>query len=449
MNTDLIIIGSGPGGYHTAGYAAKNGLRVVIVEEAEVGGTCLNRGCIPTKTFCHEADCVEAAAEFTGARPEIDFQRITRKKQSVVEQLRGGVETLMTAPGITLVRGCGVLKDAKTVTVDGEDYTAENIIIATGSHSKMPPVEGIDSDGVMTSTELLDVQAVPKRLCIIGAGVIGMEFASAFRSFGSEVTVVEFLKECLPVMDSDIAKRLRKAMEKCGVEFYMQSGVKRIERNGQTLCVTFERKGKEATVEANAVLVATGRAANTEGLGLEAAGVEYDRKGITVDENMQTNVPGIYAIGDVNGRMMLAHAASMQGVRAVNTILGKDDEIDFDIMPSAVFTNPEAASVGVSEDYCKANGIDVVVRKGFYRSNGKALASNAAEGMVKLMADPCGKIIGCHAYGAHAADLIQEVCAIMNYRGTVADLHDIIHTHPTLEEVLQATAEQENDSTNT
>jgi len=437
----LIIIGSGPGGYHTAGYAARNGLGVAVIEEAHAGGTCLNCGCIPTKALCHEADCIEAAAECTGQRPAVDFTRIAERKRSVVEQLRGGVEALMAAPGITFVKGRARFKDAKTVTVGDDEYTADNIIIATGSRAKMPPVEGIGCEGVMTSTELLDISYIPKRLCIIGAGVIGMEFASVFRSFGSEVTVAEFLKECLPVMDSDIAKRLRKAMEKRGVEFYMQSGVKRIERGGQTLAVTFERKGKETTVEADAVLVATGRAANTEGLGLEAAGVEYDRKGIAVDGNMRTNVPGIYAIGDVNGRMMLAHAASAQGLRAVNTILGREDKIRFDIMPSAVFTNPEAASVGVSEDYCKANGIEVAVHKSFYRSNGKALASNAAEGMVKLMADPSGMIIGCHAYGAHAADLIQEVCAIMNCRGTVADLRDIIHTHPTLEEVLQAAAE--------
>lgn len=438
--TDIIIIGSGPGGYHTAGYAAKNGLSVTIIEEAHAGGTCLNCGCIPTKTFCHEADCVETVAEFTGERPAVDFQRVVERKQAVVAQLRAAVEGLMAAPGINFVRGRARLKDAKTVVVDGEEYSAENILIATGSHAKLPPVEGMTLPGVLTSTELLDIDHVPQRLCIIGAGVVGMEFASAFRSFGSEVTVVEFMKECLPVLDGDIAKRLRKAIEKRGVEFYMQSGVKRIERSGSALAVTFERKGKEQTVVADTVLVATGRAANTADLGLEAAGVEFDRVGIHVNDQMQTNVPGIYAIGDVNGRIMLAHAAYAQGVRAVNTILGKDDEICFNIMPSAVFTNPEAASVGLSEDYCKANGIEAVVRKSMYRSNGKALASNAAEGMVKLLADPCGRIIGCHAYGSHAADIIQEVTAVMNYRGSVSDLQNIIHTHPTLSEVLHAAA---------
>lgn len=441
MKTDLIIIGSGPGGYHTASYAAKNGLSTVIIEMSHAGGTCLNCGCIPTKALCHDADVIEAVASYTGERPKVDFQKIIERKRQVVEQLRSGVETLMVAPNMTFVRGEAVLKDSKTVVVGDDEYTADNIIIATGSHAKMPPIDGIDADGVVTSTELLDIEAVPQRLCIIGAGVIGMEFASVFRSFGSEVTVIEFLKECLPVLDSDIAKRLRNAMEKRGVSFSMQSAVKTISRGDSGLTVEYEKKGKLMQTEADLVLVATGRAANTLGLNLDEIGMAYDRKGITVDDNMQTSIPHIYAIGDVNGRMMLAHAASAQGLRAVNNILGKEDEIRFDIMPSAVFTNPEAASVGLSEDQCKAQNVDYVVNKSFYRTNGKALASEATEGMIKLIADPCGMIIGCHAYGAHSADIIQEVTAIMNYRGQVSDLRDIIHTHPTLSEVLQAAAE--------
>lgn len=440
MKTDLIIIGSGPGGYHTAVYAAKNGLNVTVIEKAHAGGTCLNCGCIPTKAFCHDADKIETVTEYLGQHPEVDFSRIAARKNSVIEQLRDSVEALMGMPGITFVRGRARLKNAKTIEVNGEEYTADNIIIATGSHAKLLPIEGIDCEGVMTSTELLDVAAVPARLCIIGAGVIGMEFASVFRSFGSEVTVVEFLKECLPVLDSDIAKRVRKSIEKRGVEFFMQAGVKKIERSGQTLTVTFERKGKETTVDADAVLVATGREANISDLGLDSAGVKFDRNGIHVDDNMQTNVKGIYAVGDVNGRIMLAHAAYAQGIRAVNNMLGKNDELRFDIMPSAVFTNPEAACIGLSEDYCKANGLNFVVHKSFYRSNGKALASDAADGMVKLLADENGLITGCHAYGAHSSDIIQEVTAIMNYHGSVNDLHNIIHTHPTLSEVLQAAA---------
>lgn len=441
MKSDIIIIGSGPGGYHTASHAAKNGLSTVIIEEAHAGGTCLNCGCIPTKALCHEADIIENVTSYTGTRPDVCLGKIMERKQNVINQLRNGVETLMSAPGITFVKGKAKLKDSHTVAVGNDEYTADNIIIATGSRAKMPPVEGTGNEGVVTSTELLGITEVPKRLCIIGAGVIGMEFASVFRSLGSEVTVIEFMKECLPVVDSDIAKRLRKVLEKRGICFSMQSAVKAIGKTDSGLAVAYEKKGKPMDTEADIVLIATGREANTSGIGLEDVGIKTDRKGIVTDENMQTNIEGIYAIGDVNGRMMLAHAATAQGLRAVNHIMKKEDKIRFDIMPSAIFTNPEAASVGMTEDICKERGIQYTVKKSFYRANGKALATNADEGLLKLIADADSRIIGCHAYGAHAADLIQEATVVMNYNGTLQDIHDIIHTHPTLEEILQAAAE--------
>lgn len=442
--TDVIIIGSGPGGYRAAEYAAKNGLQVCIIEAGEVGGTCLNCGCIPTKCFCHDAEVMEMMAHaeesgisIQGPLPPVNFNKILERKQQIVNQLRDGIKTLMSSPGITLIQGSAHFKDAHTVTVNGEDISAKNIIIATGSHAKMPPIEGIDTEGVISSTELLDIDHVPQRLCIIGAGVIGMEFASAFRSFGSKVTVVEFLKECLPTLDSDIAKRLRKTMERREIEIHLQSGVKKIEKSDNGLTVSFEKKGKLLSVEADTVLVATGRAANTDNLGLDVAGVNYDRKGITVDDNMQTNVAGVYAIGDVNGRQMLAHAATFQGFHAINQILGKSDNIRFDVMPSAIFTNPEAASVGMSEDACKQQGIDFKCLKGYYRANGKALAINASEGLVKVICNSEGLIIGCHIYGAHASDLVQEISSLMNCNTTIAEFKDIIHIHPTLSEILQ------------
>ena len=442
--TDVIIIGSGPGGYRAAEYAAKNGLQVCIIEAGEVGGTCLNCGCIPTKCFCHDAEVMEMMAHaeesgisIQGPLPPVNFNKILERKQQIVNQLRDGIKTLMSSPGITLIQGSAHFKDAHTVTVNGEDIRAKNIIIATGSHAKMPPIEGIDTEGVISSTELLDIDHVPQRLCIIGAGVIGMEFASAFRSFGSKVTVVEFLKECLPTLDSDIAKRLRKTMERREIEIHLQSGVKKIEKSDNGLTVSFEKKGKLLSVEADTVLVATGRAANTDNLGLDVAGVNYDRKGITVDDNMQTNVAGVYAIGDVNGRQMLAHAATFQGFHAINQILGKSDNIRFDVMPSAIFTNPEAASVGMSEDACKQQGIDFKCLKGYYRANGKALAINASEGLVKVICNSEGLIIGCHIYGAHASDLVQEISSLMNRNTTIAEFKYIIHIHPTLSEILQ------------
>ena len=302
----------------------------------------------------------------------------------------------------------------------------------------MPPIEGLvyqqgGESNVVTSTELLNIDHVPEKLCIVGAGVIGMEFASAFASFGSKVTVVEFMKECLPTLDSDIAKRLRKCMEKKGIEFYLQAGVKCIHQGK----VTFERKGKEQTVEADTILIATGRAANMDSLNLDAMGIAYDKKGILVDDNMETSINGIYAIGDTNARQMLAHAATFQGFRAVNHILGKSDNIRFDIMPAAVFTHPEAASVGKTEDACKAEELNYTVRKGYYRANGRALSMEEPEGMAKLIVDEQNKIIGCHIYGAHAAELVQEISALMNMDITVDRLKDIIHTHPTLGEILQ------------
>lgn len=436
IQTDLIIIGSGPGGYQAARYAAQQGLKVVIVENSHAGGTCLNCGCIPTKTFAHEAELLRNPLLTDEDRLRWNFKTLLERKQTIVEQLRKGVETILQHPNITFVKGFGRLSGIHSVTVGDEEFTAKNIILATGSHAKLPPVDGINDPSVMTSTELLSCSSIPKQLCIIGAGVIGMEFASAFNAFGCKVTVVEYMKECLPTIDGDIAKRLRKSLEKQGVTFIMQAGVSSIQ-NGT---VTYEKKGKQATVVADSVLVATGRAANTDNMGLEGVGVEFNRQGIVVDDNMQTNIPGIYAIGDVNGKMMLAHAATFQGYRAINHILGKEDLINFDIMPAAIFTYPEAASVGISEENAKQAGLDYSCGKGFYRANGKALSMGETEGLLKLIADKDGKIIGCHVFGVHAADLVQEVTSLMNKNATVEDLKNIIHIHPTVGEILLSAA---------
>lgn len=425
--TDLIIIGSGPGGYRAAAYAAKNGIQVIVFEDIDTGGTCLNRGCIPTKCLAHDA--------YTD---HPDFLQVMQRKSDVTLQLRQGVESLLTQPGIQLIHAKATLRDYHTVVAGGEEYQSKHIILATGSTSKLPPIEGLvyqkyGESNVMTSDELLNIDHVPSRLCIIGAGVIGMEFASIFASFGSKVTVVEFMKECLPTIDSDIAKRLRKCMEKRGTEFYLQAAVRKIE-SGK---VIFEKKGKENIVEADEILIATGRAANIEGLNLDEVGVAHDKRGILVNDNMETSVKGIYAIGDVNAMQMLAHAAVFQGRRAINNILGISDQIRFDIMPAAVFTYPEAGCVGKTEDTCKEENLKYSIVKGYYRSNGRALSLNETEGMVKLIVDTNDKIIGCHIYGAEAADLVQEISSLMNLDITLSRFKDIIHTHPTLGEILQ------------
>lgn len=414
MNTDLIIIGAGPGGYRAAEYAAKQGLQVVIIEQDEVGGTCLNRGCIPTKTYVH-------AASFDEARERMG---------QVVPLLRSGVEGILAHPNITLMRGTASFLDSQTVNVCSDTVRAKNIIIATGSSAKLLPLPDINDPRLVTSTELLQCPTLPKRLAIIGAGVIGMEFASVFHRFGSEVTVIEYLKECLPMVDSDIAKRLRKLLEKRGIKFQMKTAVQSL-----------------ADIDADTILMATGRKANTEGLNLSAAGITPAPNGtIPTDNNFScvgcdSVAATLYAIGDVNGKQMLAHAAEMQAIRAVNHILGKTDGIRFDIMPAAIFTEPEAACVGPSEDQLKADAVDYICKKSFWRANGKAQAMNETEGMLKLFADQQERIIGCHAYGAHAADIVQEVSVLMCKDTTLSELRDMIHIHPTLSEILKAAVE--------
>ena len=411
--TDLIIIGAGPGGYRAAEYAAKQGMKVTIFENNEVGGTCLNVGCIPTKTYVHSATFAESR----------------ERMATVIPQLRAGVEGILSHPNITLVREKAVFGKTPLLL---EGVGKVPIIIATGSETKWLPIKGIDDPRVVDSTGLLNLEVLPKRLAIIGAGVIGMEFASVFHRFGSEVTVIEYLKECLPALDSDIAKRLRKYLEKQGITFKMKTAVENM-----------------ADIDADVILMATGRRPRTEGLNLEALGVTLTPQGaIPVDDNYQLSIVnsqlnGVYAIGDVNGRQMLAHAAEMQAVRAVNHILGKQDNIRFDIMPAAIFTTPEAACVGPTEDQLKEQGIDYECRKSFWRANGKALAMAETEGMLKLFVTPPsegqggGSILGCHAYGTHAADIVQEVSVLMCRDTTVAQLRDMVHIHPTLSEILK------------
>ena len=409
--SDLIIIGAGPGGYRAAEYAAKQGLKVVIFEGAEVGGTCLNVGCIPTKTYVHSATFAEAR----------------ERMAAVVPQLRAGVESILSHPNITLVREKAIFIDSNTVEASpsGEVWSGGNIIIATGSETKWLPIKGIDDPRVVDSTGLLNLDTLPKRLAIIGAGVIGMEFASVFNCFGSEVTVIEYLKECLPVLDGDIAKRLRKTLEKRGITFKMKTAVENI-----------------ADIDADVILMATGRKPRILA-DFANVGFEYDeRQGIKVDENFETTVKGIYAIGDVNGRQMLAHAAEMQAVHAVNHLLGKADAIRFDNMPAAIFTTPEAACVGPTEDLLKEQGVAYECRKAFHRANGKALTMNETEGMLKLFSEPdAGRILGCHAFGAHSADMVQEVSVLMCRDTTIAQLRDMVHIHPTLNELLLSAAQ--------
>ena len=511
MNTDLIIIGAGPGGYETAVRAAKAGLQVVVIEKEHLGGTCLNAGCIPTKCLCHEAE------QPLSNSPEGESDRLREaiaRKNEVVEKLKAGIAQLMKTPGITLVEGEARFVDAHTVAVhpiqnskfkiQNEanateadisqssilNFQSKNIIIATGSVTKFLPIPGAHAEGVVTSTEMLNLTTLPQRLAIIGGGVIGLEFASIFQSMGSQVTVIEFCKEVLPQFDRDLAKRLRTSLKKRGIEFHTNAAAKEIRRlspspslvgkggdtpatekdkvtaplstrEGQGVSLLFEEKGKLQSVEADLVLMAVGRAANLDSLNLADVGIETTPRGIKVDENMQTNVPGIYAIGDVNGLIQLAHAASAQGRVALEHIRRERNVLDLQnssqeanvsslhsplstllqIIPSAVFTVPEAAMVGQTEEQLEEAGIEYQSHKAMYRANGKALAMEAEDGLVKILTDTEGHILGCHILGAHASDLIHEVTLAMRLGATIHDIADTVHAHPSLSEILLAAAE--------
>lgn len=448
---DLILIGAGPGGYETAVYAAQQGLSVAIVEEGRAGGTCLQRGCIPTKCLAHTAEMLDEmrhAATLGINLPEgeigLDFEQVMARTRGVIDTLTAGIDGLLARPGITRLDGHGALSGPDTVTVetaDGESQTisAKHIIIATGSKPRMLPVGGIDLPGVVTSDDMFHLTSVPRSLCVVGGGVIGLEFAGIFASFGSEVSVVEFCKEVTPNLDRDMAKRLRTALKKRGINFATESAVTGIAQSADGLVVAYEKKGKAAEVEADLVLMAVGRGPQLEGIGLETVGIDFTPRGITVDANMQTSVAGVYAIGDVNGRCQLAHAATFQGRRAVNHILGRADEIDFSLVPSAVYTVPSLASIGLREEDFEGTGERPIIVRKLYRANGRALTMGAEEGCIKLIARPAdSRIVGVHILGASAAEMIHEAAVLIRQGATLDRLHDIIHAHPTLSELYLA-----------
>ena len=425
----LLIIGGGPGGYETAVEAAKRGLEVTLITDGPLGGTCLNEGCIPTKTFCHYAELIEQNIK-AGLDCKPSFAAAAERKQAVIEQLRGGIDMLLK--NVQVVRGKAQFKDSKTVVCEGLEYTADRIIIATGSVSASLPIPGVDN--CLTSKEILDLTEVPESLCVIGGGVIGLEFASIFRSFGTEVTVLEYCPNILPRFDVDLAKRLKQSLSKRGISIEVQAQVTCI--NGNT--VTYIKKDKEFKVQADKVLMAVGRRPNTDGLNLEAAGIDYTRKGITVNDRFETSVPGIFAVGDVTGGIMLAHAATYQGLHALNHICGQHDSIRFDLIPAAVFTMPEVATVGLTEEQCKEQGLQVRCLKSFYRANGKAVSMDETDGYCKLITADNGTILGAHIMGAHASDLIHEIGAVMNMNVTLEQMQSVIHAHPSLSEIVQS-----------
>ncbi len=438
---DLIIIGGGPGGYVAAIRARQLGMDVVLVEKDALGGTCLNRGCIPTKAYFQNATVLQTLAKLSeyNAKAEnisFDLSGARERKNRIVAKLVSGIRDLLKGYRVEVVKGEASIVEPGRVLVDGEEIAARRILIATGSEPAVPPIPGVDLPGVITSDELLELDAVPQRLSVIGGGVIGIEFACIFNAFGSRVMVLESMPDLLGAMDREIVRRMGVYLKKQKIEVHTQAGVERIERQGSTLKVV--ARGKKGTIECNAdiVLLATGRKPFTRGLGLERLGISCERGFINVDENYETSVPGIYAIGDVIKGPMLAHVASEEGIVAVERMAGLDRRVDYDAIPSCVFSFPEIATVGLSQEEAQSRGIDFKVGKFLFAANGKALAMGETDGMVKVIADAGDTVIGVHIIGPHASDLIQEASVIVKNKLKVSDVIGTVHPHPTLGEAF-------------
>lgn len=432
VKTDLIIIGAGPGGYETAVEAVRAGKSVTLVERDMPGGTCLNRGCIPTKALLRSAEIASmvAGASAFGVNVgsvTLDYATAVSRKDEVVAQLREGVAQLLR--GVNMVAGEAVFTGRNAVAVGDTIYQADNIIIATGAAPARLDVPGADL--TMTSDDILAMTTLPGRIVVIGGGVIGVELACIMNAFGVEVTVIEYCKEILPAFDRDIAKRLRQSLTRRGIKIVTSAAVTEI-APGYT--VSYDSKGSSKSVEADAVLMAVGRRP-VYPAGLAEVGVEATPKGVVTDERFRTTAAGIYAIGDVNGRCQLAHAAVAQGRVALADILGMEPEVRIDVIPSAVFSLPEVAMVGMTEE--ALSGTEYAVVKSFFRANGKAVAMGEPDGLVKVIYDPASQhILGAHILGPHASDLVQEVAVAMTAGATVAELKNTVHGHPTLGEAI-------------
>ena len=443
---DIVIIGGGPGGYVAAIRAVQLGCSVLLVEEEELGGTCLNRGCIPTKAMVHSAEVYTKASQGAGiglsfSDLKLDFSAVAGHRDRVVTTLVKGIEGLMAANAIQVVRARAEIIAPGQVRFGDREVKTKHIIIATGSSQGKPPIPGIDSPGVIGTDEILKAETIPQSLLVLGGGVVGVEFASIMAAFGVRVVLAEMLPGLLGTMDSELGKRLCICLRKAGVDINLGAKVCGISPCSEGLKVELETKKDRKEVRVQQVLLAAGRVPNYGGLDLETLGVEYDsRSGIKVGPDMATTVPGIWAIGDCVGNMMLAHVASHEGLVAVENIAGIKKTMDYRVVPSCVFTLPEVASVGLSEDEAKESGLDYQVAKFPFIANGKALAQGDSDGIVKFVADGTGVILGVHIIGPHASDLIAEGALAVHQRLQAKELAEIIHAHPTLAEAMAETA---------
>lgn len=448
----LVILGAGPGGYVAALRAAQLGAKVTVIEETEVGGTCLNRGCIPTKALIASAEAIDKInrAEEYGIeiKGEVicNLSKIIERKNKVVGIQVKGIRSLFKSWGVELLEGRGKLIDEKKIETALKDGTGrvvegDNIIIATGSRPARLPIFPFDGKDVITSDEALNITGIPKGILIVGAGVIGCEFAFILKEFGAEVTIVEMLSHAVATEDEEISEILERELKKRKIKLILNTKIEKVARNNEGSITAALSDGKEIKVEK--VLVSIGRALNTEDIGLEKLGIEKGSKGeIRVNDRMETNIKGIYAIGDVIGGIMLAHVASTEGIVAAENIMGHNRTIDYNIVPAGIFTMPEIGSVGLREQQAREKGIDIKIGRFQFRGLGKAHAMGEIAGMAKIIADAkTDKVLGLHIIGAHAADLIHEGAVAMRLGATAADIGATIHAHPTLSEAIMEASE--------
>jgi dihydrolipoamide dehydrogenase len=450
MPHDLIIIGTGPGGYVCAIRAAQLGLKVAVVEKrATHGGTCLNVGCIPSKALLHASELYyESKHAFAKmgivGDTKIDFAQLMKFRQEAIDGNTKGIDFLLKKNKVDVIRGSAKILSAGKVEVDGTIHEAKNIIIATGSDSaKLKGVE-IDEKQIVTSTGALTLEKIPGHLVVIGAGVIGLELGSVYARLGSKVTVVEYLDRILPGMDTEVAKAFQRLLEKQGFAFKLSSKITgaKTAKSGVTLTVEPAAGGTAETITADVTLVAIGRAAYTEGLGAKEAGIALDERGrVIVDDHFATSVAGIYAIGDVIRGPMLAHKAEDEGIAVAELLAGQAGHVNYDVIPGVVYTSPEVASVGKTEDELKSAGVDYKAGKFLFLANGRAKANQTTDGFVKILANArTDRVLGCHILGPQAGELIHEVAVLMEFGGSAEDLARTCHAHPTLAEAVKEAA---------
>ncbi|MEM9010547.1 MAG: dihydrolipoyl dehydrogenase [Pseudomonadota bacterium] len=447
---DVIVIGAGPGGYVCAIRAAQLGLKVACVEGREtLGGTCLNIGCIPSKAMLHATHMLHEAEEnfatmgLMGKAPSVDFPKLMTYKASTVETNTKGVEFLFKKNKIDWLKGWATIPGPGHVRVGGATHNAKAIVIASGSEPSTIPGVEIDEKVVVSSTGALELKKPPKKMILIGGGVIGLEMGSVYARLGSDVTVIEYLDRIVPGVDGEIAKLFQRALTKQGLKFILGAAVQSVDAKKTKARVTFQHR-KDETVEeldADIVLVATGRRPFTEGLGLDALGVTMNRGMIVTDVNGRTNVSGIYAIGDVTEGPMLAHKAEDEGMAVAEVIAGKQGHVNYRVIPSVIYTHPEVGAVGLTEEQVKESGQAYTVGKFPFMGNARAKAQFAGEGQVKIVADKeSGRILGAHIIGPQAGDLIHEICVAMEFGGTASDLSHTCHAHPTVSEAVREAA---------